>query len=102
MKQNFLIFLIELVIFGYFLKNYLKNKIFFKNIPKEKFLLTDQNHNSLALLQEVLVDVFFREENESHAILLLREKNPIMSELLTSQVECKFLKSNSFFGSIFH
>lgn len=55
---------------------------------RENFLLTDQNHNSLALLMEASINHFFKDENESYAILILREKNLNMTELLSSQVEC--------------
>ena len=43
----------------------------------------------MALLNDVYVDGFFRDENDSHAILLKKEKNLKMGELLASQVECK-------------
>ena len=58
------------------------------------FVLTDQNHNSMSLLYDANVDLFFRDENDTHAILLLRKKIPNMEELLDSQVECKKIKIN--------
>jgi len=63
---------------------------------KENYVLTDQNHNSMALLYESNADFFFRDENDTHAILLLREKLPKMEDLLDSQVECIPYKRSKF------
>ena len=68
-----------------------------KNIrDKGNYVLTDQNHNSMSLLYEAHADLFFRDENDTHAILLLRKKLPTMEELLDSQVECIKASKNRF------